>query len=170
MQTRVLNLPWTIDVDNREWKKRQMNWQVSFHVGSEETLIEEYVLLAREGTCWRKAPHGWVGGFAEAHLGLDPNKEPKEGNDTDDHPTPTTKLPQARERAQLLSNYAPEHSSKFLKIDANNMQSLNKVPFSNINKYHHKTTYSYLCSVWYGDDIIMGIYTTIWLCEHISLQ
>ena len=42
--------------------------------------------------------------------GLDPNNEATEGNGTHDQPTPTTKLPQARERAQLLSNYAPEHS------------------------------------------------------------
>ena len=43
------------------------------------------------------------------HLGLNLNEEPMEGNDVDDRPTPIVKLPQAREYAQKLSNFAVEH-------------------------------------------------------------
>jgi hypothetical protein len=41
------------------------------------------------------------------------NEEAMEENDVNDQPTPTVKLPQAREYAQLLSNFAVEHSLKF---------------------------------------------------------
>ena len=48
---------------------------------------------------------------------------------------------------------------------------LNKMSISNINN-HQKTIESYFCSVWYGEDIIMGLYFLdlhiVWRCEHIS--
>ena len=47
----------------------------------------------------------------EIHMGLHLNEEPMEGNDVNDQPTPTTKLPEARAYAQLLSNYLIKHPS-----------------------------------------------------------
>ena len=41
----------------------------------------------------------------------------------DDRPTPIGKLPQAREYAQLLSNFAVEHPLEFSIIDVMHMQS-----------------------------------------------
>ena len=48
----------------------------------------------------------------EIHLGLYSNKEPMEGIDVDDKPTPIVKLPQAHEYAQLLSNFVMKHPSQ----------------------------------------------------------
>ena len=59
----------------------------------------------------------------ESHLGSYLNEEPMEGNDVDDQPTPTMKIPQAHEYAQLLSNFAVEQPSKFSVVDVTNMQS-----------------------------------------------
>ena len=59
----------------------------------------------------------------EIHLGLDLNEEPTEGNDVDDWPTPILKLPQAREYAQSLSNFAVNRPSEYSNIDVTNMQS-----------------------------------------------
>ena len=94
-------------------------------------------------------------------------------NDVDDKPTPTITFPQAHEYAQLLSNFAMEHLSRFSVIDVKNMQSvvnkLSKMSISNINKHHYKTINSYFCSVWYGEDIITRLYMFLmWHCEHIS--
>ena len=79
----------------------------------------------------------------EIHLVLGLKEEPTEKNDVDDHPTPIGMLPQAREYAQLLSNFAMEHPLEFSILDVTNMQSfmdkLNKMSISNINKHHQKT-------------------------------
>ena len=62
------------------------------------------------------------------------------------------KLPQAREYAHLLSNFAVEHPLKLSVIDVMSIQSLmnelNKMSISNINKHHQKTLDSYFRSVW----------------------
>ena len=69
----------------------------------------------------------------------------------DNQPTPTVKIPQAREYAQLLSNFEVEQPSEFSIIDVTNMQSfmdkLNKMSISNINKHYQKAINSYFCSV-----------------------
>ena len=126
----------------------------SLNLGSEEMPIEEYVQLAREEIV--DAEYNMVelvdlAWGREIHLGLDLNEEPMEGNDVDDQPTPIVKLPQAREYAQLLSNFAMEHPSEFSVVDVMNMQSfmdkLNKMSISNINKHHQKTIDSYFRSV-----------------------
>ena len=87
----------------------------------------------------------------EIYLGIDLNEDQREENDVDDQPTPTIKLPQARDDAQLLSNLAMDHPSEFLVVDMMNMQSfmnkLHKMSISNTNKHHQKTINSYLCSV-----------------------
>jgi hypothetical protein len=46
-------------------------------------------------------------------LGLDLNDKVMEGNDVDDQPTPTIKLPQTLEYAQSLSNFGVEHPLEF---------------------------------------------------------
>jgi hypothetical protein len=49
----------------------------------------------------------------DKHLGLDLNEEPMRGIDVDDQPIPIIKLPQAREYAQLLLDFAVEHPLEF---------------------------------------------------------
>ena len=77
------------------------------------------------------------------HSGLDLNKEPMEGNDVDDQPSPIVKLPQACVYAQILTNFAIKHPSKFSVFDVMNMQSFmdksRKMFISNTNKHHHKS-------------------------------
>ena len=46
-------------------------------------------------------------------LDLDLYEEPMEENDMDDSPTLIDKLPEAREHAQLLSNFVVEHFLEF---------------------------------------------------------
>ena len=83
-------------------------------------------------------------------------------NDVDDWPTPIVKLLQAHEYAQLPSNFAMQHSSKFSIADIMNMQPFmdksRKMSISNVNKHHQKTTNSCFRSVWYDEDIIVGYY------------
>jgi hypothetical protein len=82
-------------------------------------------------------------------LGLDLHEEPIEGNDVDDQHISIVKPPQAREYAQLLSNFEVEHPLENLVVSVMNMQSLmnklNKMSISNINKHHRKTINSYFC-------------------------
>jgi hypothetical protein len=59
-------------------------------------------------------------------LGLDLNEEQMEENDVDDQPTPTTKLPQPRDDAQLLSNLVVDHPSELSIIDVMIMQTFNE--------------------------------------------
>ena len=92
----------------------------------------------------------------EIHLSLDLNEEPMEGNNVDDQPTPIMKLPQAREYAQLLSNFTLEHPLELSIINVINMQYWARCQFSTSTKHDQKAIESYLCSVWYGEDIIMG--------------
>ena len=53
-----------------------------------------------------------------------------------------------------------EYSSEFLITNVMNMRpfqdNLSKMLISNINKHHQKTMDSYFCSVWSGEDIMMG--------------
>ena len=58
----------------------------------------------------------------EAHLDLNLNEEPMEVHDVNDQPRPIVKLSQAHEYAQVLSDFAVEHSPKFLVADVMNMQ------------------------------------------------
>jgi len=48
---------------------------------------------------------------------------------------------------------------------------LNKMSISNINKHHQKTINSYFRSVWYNEDIIMGLYICFYatLCDIMSI-
>jgi len=78
----------------------------------------------------------------EVHLGLNLNQEPMKENDVEDHPTLIIKLPQAREYAQSLSNFAVEHSLWFsiTSVTTCNLlwiNKLNKMSIANINKHHH---------------------------------
>lgn len=87
----------------------------------------------------------------EVHLGLSLIEESLEQNDVDDHPTSKVNLPQSHEYAQLLSNFAMEHSSKFLVVDVMSNQSfmntMNKISISNMNKHQQKTLDPYFRSV-----------------------
>jgi len=60
----------------------------------------------------------------EVHLGSHLNEELLDKNDVEDQPTPIVKLPQAREYAQLLSNFAMKHSMEVSVVDVMNMQPL----------------------------------------------
>ena len=60
-------------------------------------------------------------GVGKSNWGLDLNEEPMEGNDVNDQPTPIIKLYQAREYAQLLSNFAMEHPLEFSVVDVMSM-------------------------------------------------
>ena len=76
-----------MNVRNWEWKKQQINWQVSFSIESEELLIEEYVQLVGEGIVdaeYNMAELMDLAWYREIHLGLDLNEEPMKGNDVDD--------------------------------------------------------------------------------------
>jgi hypothetical protein len=57
-------------------------------------------------------------------LGSHLNEELLDKNDVEDQPTPIVKLPQAREYAQLLSNFAMKHSMEVSVVDVMNMQPL----------------------------------------------
>ena len=61
----------------------------------EEIVDVEYNMIKLVDLAWGR----------EVHLDLDLNEELMEGINVDDQPTPVVKLPQAREYAQLLSNF-----------------------------------------------------------------
>ena len=76
-----------------------MNWQSlisSLNLGSKEMPTEEYVQLVGEEIVDAKyivvelVDLPWGRGI---RLGLNLNKEPMEGNNVDDQPTPISKLP-----------------------------------------------------------------------------
>ena len=84
--------------------------------GTQEMHVEEYVQLVGgeivdiEYNMVELVHLAWC---REIHLALDLNEEPTEGNKLDDQPTPIIKLPQTREYAQLLSDFAMQHPIKF---------------------------------------------------------
>ena len=94
---------------------------------------------------------------------------------------PIVKLLQAHEYAQLLSNFVVKHPLEVSIEDVMNMQpfinKLNKMSICNINKHQKKKKIYDFYSVWYGEDIIMGLLFIfnfkkshiVWSCEHISL-
>ena len=80
-----------------------MNWQVSFHLGSDEMHVEMRMQLVKEEIVdakYNMAKLVDLGQGSEVHLGLDLNEEPMEENNVDDQPTSIVKLPQARVYAQ----------------------------------------------------------------------
>ena len=136
----------------------------SLNLGSIETPIEEFVQLAREEvdveyTLLELLDLAWG---REIHFSLDLNKEPMEGNSVDDQPTPIFKHPKACEYDQILSNFAMENPSEMSTVDVMNMQSL-WISWNNFQNQQTslKTINIYLMSVWYDEDIIMGLYLFI---------
>lgn len=92
---------------------------------NEEMPIDEYVQLLGEELFDAKYNMVELMDLAwgrEFHLGSTLNKEPMEGNDVDNQPTLTFKLPQAHEYAQLLSKFIMQHPLEFLIVDMMNTQ------------------------------------------------
>ena len=85
-----------MNVRNRESQNQQTSWQVSFIRGSEEMHVEEYVHWARgeivdaKYNMVEQVDLAWG---REIHLGFYLHKEPTEGNDMDDQPTPIVEVP-----------------------------------------------------------------------------
>ena len=116
--SKILFAEWSVDfamddmmnVKNQEWKKKQMNQQVSFPLWVLEVkkcLLknmcnwQERKLLLQSRTWAELVDVAWS---REIHMDLNLNKEPMKGNDMNDQPTPIVKLPQAHKYAQLWSN------------------------------------------------------------------
>ena len=120
------------------------NWWLELHIG---ILLRWTITCRLQPPTWtRTHSRVWVLGW---HL-----------------PTPTVKLPQACEYAQLLSKFVVQHPFELSGLDVTNMKSsmnsLKKIPISNNNKHHHETILdAYFHNVWYCGDIIIGLYIVI---------
>ena len=105
--SKILHVDWSVDFSmDGEHEKTRMKEAAnelvrlisSLNLGSEELPIEEYVQLGGEKNVDAKYIIATLVNLAwgrKIHLGLDLNEELVKGNDVDDQPTPTTKLPQA---------------------------------------------------------------------------
>ena len=126
----------------------------SLNLGVKKCLLTNMLQLAKEEIVDAK--------YNMTEL-VDLNEEWTEPIDVDDWPTPIVKLPQACKYVQLLSNFVMEHPAEFSVGVVMNMRSfmniLNEMSISNINKHHWKTIASHFCSVWYGEDITVGLYS-----------